>query len=193
MSFVICQFSVSIPLLFSTYSSASSHALSYAFVTSMYTIYRGFFLFFCVAMLSFSIVRWSVVDLSSLPPACASDIFYLWSSAVVYYSFIDFFPVLLDTVMPLSYRTRAHTSKVKTIISLANPFTVRIRPQRDIRWSRSSVVHFYRIYDPDFLDVFCYVVFIDGSSSHGHSVVNILITKTLNNLIICQTRQHIVS
>ena len=27
MSFVICQFSVSIPLLFSTYSSASSHAL----------------------------------------------------------------------------------------------------------------------------------------------------------------------
>ena len=56
MSFVICQFSVSIPLLFSTYSSASSHALSYAFVTSRYTIYRGCFLFFCVAMLSFSIV-----------------------------------------------------------------------------------------------------------------------------------------
>ena len=42
MSFVICQFSVSIPLLFSTYSSASSHALSNAFVTSRYTIYRGF-------------------------------------------------------------------------------------------------------------------------------------------------------
>ena len=52
MSYVICQFSVYIPLLFSTYSSAYSHALSYAFVTSRYTIYRGFFLFFCVAMLS---------------------------------------------------------------------------------------------------------------------------------------------
>ena len=38
MSFVICQFYVSIPLLFSTYSIASSHALSYAFVTSRYTI-----------------------------------------------------------------------------------------------------------------------------------------------------------
>ena len=77
MSFVICQFSVSIRLLLSTYGSASSHALSYAFVTSRYTIYRGFFLFFCVAKLSFSIVRWSVVDLHSLPPTCASDIF-IW-------------------------------------------------------------------------------------------------------------------
>ena len=63
MSFVICQFSVSIPLLFSTYSSASSYALSYAFVTSRYTLYRGFFLFFCVAMLSFSIFSWSVVGM----------------------------------------------------------------------------------------------------------------------------------
>ena len=32
--------------------------------------------------------------------------------------------------------------------------------------------------------------FIDGSS-HGHGVVNILETKTLNELLICQNRQQI--
>ena len=102
MSFVICQFSVSIPLLFSTYSSASSHALSYAFVRSRYTIYRGFFFLFCGAMLSFSIVRWSFGNLPSLPPACASDIYICGRvrlSIIRSYTF----PMLLDTVIPLSF------------------------------------------------------------------------------------------
>ena len=32
--------------------------------------------------------------------------------------------------------------------------------------------------------------FIDGSS-HGHGVVNIFVTKPLNNQLICQNRQQI--
>ena len=50
-------------------------------------------------MLSFSIVRWSVVDLPSLPPACASDIFICGRvrlSIIRSYTF----PMLLDTVIP---------------------------------------------------------------------------------------------
>ena len=53
-------------------------------------------------MLSFSIVRWFVVDLPSLPPACASDICIcgrVQLSIIRSYTF----PMLLDTVIPLSF------------------------------------------------------------------------------------------
>ena len=116
MSFVIYQFSVSIPLLLSTYSSASSHALSYAFVTSRYTIYRGFFLFCCVAMLSFSIVRWSVVDFLSLPPACASDIFICGRvrlSIIRSYTF----PMLLDTAFGKGKKGKCSNERGITVSS----------------------------------------------------------------------------
>ena len=53
-------------------------------------------------MLSFSIVRWSVVDLPSLPPACTINIFICGRvrlSIIRSYTF----PMLLDTVIPLSF------------------------------------------------------------------------------------------
>ena len=109
MSFVICQFSVSIPLLFSTYSSASNHALSYAFVTSRYTI--------CVAMLSFSIVRWPAVDLLSLPPACASDIVICGRVRLPIIR-SHTFPMLLDIAIPLSFE---HLGKKKSVFPISRP------------------------------------------------------------------------
>ena len=52
-------------------------------------------------MLSFSSVRWSVVDLPSLPPAWASDIF-IWGRVRLSIIRSYTFPMLLDTVIPLS-------------------------------------------------------------------------------------------
>ena len=90
------------PSLCITYIIASSHAWSYAFVTSKNTMYAGFPWLLISFMTSFRIARWSVVAFPFWPPAWFSVMFILFL-ALLFNILSNSFPKLLAMVMPLSF------------------------------------------------------------------------------------------
>ena len=90
------------PSLCITYIIASSHALSYAFVTSRNTMYAGFPWLRISFMTSFRIARWSVVAFPFWPPAWLSVMLILFL-ALLFNILSNSFPKLLARVMPLSF------------------------------------------------------------------------------------------
>ena len=102
-SFIIFHGSSGVPYLCITYIIASSHALSYAFVTSKNAMYAGLCFDLILLMLFFNISRWSVVDFPFWPPAWAS-VMLTFGSIHLLIICSNTFPKLLARVIPRSYK-----------------------------------------------------------------------------------------
>ena len=100
--FTSFQVGRSVPSFCMTYSIASSHALSYALVTSRNAMYASFL--FCRRCLIVSLIlsRWSTVAFDFCPPACASVIL-IFGVILLLIIRSNSFPKLLARVIPLSF------------------------------------------------------------------------------------------